>query len=216
MPRIQRNTPFLDKRGYLWIPAWLIHREPPFYVDVFVESGAPSLLLLPMITPSEHSFLLLPKPGGAFLYVAGALRHLGLTTTVENIHLIPFENGLQWRFAENPPRDYSLFPCRRSIALPLASLDARGTLTLHQATVRLLNSPLSDAASAEYDSKQNKILLHFQDQGELLVRKRGNTASLSLMGFLHSVGIALPQSTLRIEVNADRSNATLDLRLPIP
>lgn len=214
MPRIQRNTPFLDKRGYLWIPACLFESESTTYVDIYFETSGPSLKVLPVNSPSDHSFQLLPKSGGAFLYVAGALRQLGHSTPPDEIFLQPIENGLLWRFGNNPLSHYTIFPCRRSIARPLASLDSRGTLTLHQSTVRQLSAPMSDAASAEFDVANGKIVLHFHDQGELLVRKRGNTASLSLMGFLHSVGIALPQSTMRIEVHADPNQTKLDLRLP--
>lgn len=195
MSRPSRPLPCLDRRGYLWLPqAWC---TADHYVDIHLNLHTPAFRLDFTSNPSPQSFALQQRTDGAFLYVGGALRTLGVSGLVGEIPLTPSKQGWTWNMGGESGEVWIAFACRSSTVQNMASLDARGTLTLHRKTLESLGTSWQESASPQWNGQE--LHIEFHAQGELQVRRKGNVASLSLRGFLHSMGIPLPLQTQRME-----------------
>jgi hypothetical protein len=94
---------------------------------------------------------------------------------------------------------WEFFPCRNSASIPMASLDARGTLILDRNCTSALEIPAFDTASSEFDAKKKELTLTvLKKKGDLNIRAVGSHANISLMGTLSSFGIPLPKKSVRL------------------
>lgn len=191
----------LDARGLVRFPAALAQHilagAQPF-ASVFVDPAGQRVALVFTRHPQPGSFRLLTPGGHPALYLKGALQAAEISTEPGPLALRQEEQLLILdRASALLPGPWIPFHCRSSAYIPMATLDARGTLTLDRLCVRSLPTDVAASAEASYDAATGFFSLTFSEDGSLAVRRVASHAELSFRGTLTSLGLPLPLKRIR-------------------
>ncbi len=199
----------MDVRGFLRFPKEMVKKfklkDIP-YADVFVDKAGGRIGIVPTKKLKTTSFRIFSPTGTATLYLRGAMNSVGLKVVSGDVtlskegNMFIFQN--QKKASAQAP-EWSLFACRNSAGLPMASIDPRGTMILDKRCVEALDTQKNPTMTPEYDSKKKLFTLSFGKNGLVNVRTIESHASFSMMGTFHSFGVNLPESHTRYPVQID-------------